>query len=118
MSFGFFNPSGVSLAHADFSNTVLLTAGTLYWLAVSPSGTNVLAGWDNTGLPFGNVVQDTGAIGAADPWATVLGGSQEAGMRIFGAPATAVPEASTYGIVGVVLLIGTVALRRRTTKRG
>src|ERR1051326_1577764 len=56
--------SPMPLTHAEFSNSVLLTGGTLYWLAVSPNvaSPSILGGWDNTGLPFGFLARDTGAI--------------------------------------------------------
>jgi hypothetical protein len=104
--------SPLPLTRANFSDTLLLTAGTLYWLAVSPASASAMAGWDSTGLPFGTVVRDTGAIGAIDPWSTVVLGGREGGMRIVGVAPTPVPEPSTYGVIASVLLGGIAASRR------
>lgn len=110
----FLGPNLRPLTRVEFSNTVAITAGSVYWLAVSPADSTTWSSWEHTGRPFGTVAFDLGAIGFSDPWSTVSRGL-EPFARVVGTPSVIpVPEPSTYGLIGSLLLASLVALRRRT----
>jgi hypothetical protein len=100
-----------SLLHVEFANTTFLTAGSVYWLAVSRDVGTTTA-WEQV-TQTGNVAFDT-ELGFGDPWSIVRPNSNQSGMRLVGG--TPVPEPSTYGLVGSLLLVGIVAMRRRAKR--
>lgn len=102
------NPNPKPLVHVEFSNSLLLSAGVNYWLAVSPANATTQTAWSVTPT-FGRGAFDFDQIGFTDPW-TDVSSRLENGMRVIGV--TAVPEPSTYGLFGSALLIGCIALRR------
>jgi hypothetical protein len=99
------------LTHAQFSNSTLLSAGTEYWLAVSPVDSGTSTAWEYHGYPPGYIADRS----LEHDWSAWVYGNEEGGMRVFGTPQdfTPIPEPGVYGMFAALCIAGAVALRRR-----
>jgi hypothetical protein len=116
--FGISPTAGASapVTHIEFSNSIFLSAGSIYWLAVTPGAAGGSSAWEHNGFATGRIVFDTGEPGFSDPWGIPTNALSQAGMRIVGV--SAVPEPSTYGLIGSALLLAAVACRRHLRSQG